>query len=334
MTQPDFWSKPKSLRARLLAPFSHLFDLFGWLNQRSALPDRIEIPVICIGNVNVGGAGKTPTALAIADRLKDVGLKVHFLTRGYLGRLRGPLRVDLAHHDAGDVGDEPMLLAAHAPTWVSKDRAAGAMAAVRAGAQIIVMDDGFQNQQLYKDLSIVVIDGGAGFGNGRVMPAGPLREPVSRALARADAVTVIGGGESFRPDIAKALAGYGQPVLRAHIEPLPIIRVLAGKPLFAFAGIGRPEKFFDMLVDQGMNVVGTKGFADHHDFTTDDMMELTEAAGNHSAQLVTTAKDFARLDDDARAVTTIIPVMLTFEHPDILDQVLAPFVPDTHKAAF
>lgn len=331
MSQPDFWSRPPGLLARLLTPFGFLFDRLGQLNRRSAYPDRIEVPVLCIGNVNVGGTGKTPTAIAVAARLKAVGLEVHFLTRGYLSRLRGPLQVDLAHHDAKDVGDEPMLLAAQAPTWVSKNRAAGAMAAVRAGAQVIVMDDGFQNQQIHKDVSLVVIDGAAGFGNGRVMPAGPLREPAAPALARADAVMVVGGEPQLRGDIQAALDGFAGPVLRARLEPPASISSLRGEPLFAFAGIGRPEKFFAMLEEHGLNLVGTRKFADHYDFRPDDMMKLMDAAGILKARLVTTAKDFARLDDEARAVTTVIPVELIIETPDLLEQVLAPLVPDSLK---
>ncbi|MEM8915685.1 MAG: tetraacyldisaccharide 4'-kinase, partial [Pseudomonadota bacterium] len=186
MTQPDFWSRPPGVLSNLLSPASAVFRLLGILQSQIAFPDKMEVPVVCIGNVNVGGTGKTPTALAIADRLKHSGMDVHFLTRGYRGRLPGPLRVDLSHHDAGDVGDEPMLLAAHSPTWISKNRAAGAAEAVRDGANIIIMDDGFQNPHIQKDLSVVVIDGESGFGNGRVMPAGPLREPVMRGLGRAD----------------------------------------------------------------------------------------------------------------------------------------------------
>lgn len=331
MTQPDFWSRPPGFWSRLLSPASAIFSAIGRVHTLVSAPDKIEVPIVCVGNVNVGGAGKTPTAIALANRLKQNELNVHFLTRGYLGRLQGPLRVDLGHHDASDVGDEPMLLAAHAPTWIAKNRAAGAIEAVSAGAQIIVMDDGFQNPHLHKDLAIVVIDGESGFGNGLVMPSGPLREPVPRALARADMVVIIGGSSKLRPDIEEALADYDHPVMRARLDPPPNIEKLKREPVFAFAGIGRPAKFFDMLTAHGLNVIGTKAFPDHHDFTAEDMMALLEAAG--TARLVTTAKDFARLDDDGRVHCTVIPVNLVFEQPDMLDVVLGPLIPDQFKAA-
>ena len=248
MRAPGFWQKD-GLLPRLLAPASLCFAAGGWLRRRLASPQHVEAQVICVGNLVAGGAGKTPVAVAIGERLLARGATVHFLSRGYGGRERGPLRVEPDRHGAADVGDEPLLLARTAPTWIARDRAAGAAAAVTAGAGVIVMDDGFQNHTLRKDLSLLVVDGGYGFGNKRVMPAGPLREPLASGLGRADAVVLIGTDQCG----VEAMLPPSLPLLRAVLAPLcgnarrstgPRVRRHrpAGEILRDLAGHGLPRR--------------------------------------------------------------------------------------------
>jgi tetraacyldisaccharide 4'-kinase len=275
--------------------------------------------VICVGNLVAGGAGKTPIAIAIAERLIARGKAVHFLSRGYGGREKGLLRVDPARHAAADVGDEPLLLARIAPAWVSRDRAAGAAAAVAAGAQIIVMDDGFQNPGLAKDLSLLAVDGGYGFGNGRVMPAGPLREPLAAGLARADAVALIGTDQCGVADrLPPSL-----PLLRAVLAP--IAAALAGRRVFAFAGIARPEKFFATLQSMGCVLAGRRAFADHHAYGEAEVAALIEEARHADAVPVTTEKDAVRLPPALRAGIETLPVAIRWRDEAAADRLLARF---------
>src|SRR3982751_21455 len=232
MRAPDFW-RGRGLPAALLAPLGALYGLSVALKAKFAKPFDPGLPVICVGNLTAGGSGKTPAAIAIADRLRAKGHKPFFLTRGYGGSEQGPAMATRAH-SAAQMGDEALLLARAAPTVVARDRAAGARLAKEKGASVLAMDDGHQNFTLRKNLSLVVVDAETGFGNGFQVPAGPLREPVAQGLARTDAVVLVGEGA---PD----LAGFHGPVLRAHLQPDGT--AFAGKTVFAFAGIGRPEKF-------------------------------------------------------------------------------------------
>src|SRR5262245_39790092 len=244
MRPPDFWSSRRVL-STLLVPAGCVYALATRRRLKRA-GWRALVPVVCVGNIGIGGAGKTPVALALVALLHAAERNPHFLTRGYRGREAGPVRVDPARHDARAVGDEPLLLARAAPTWVAKDRAAGARAAVGAGAGCIVMDDGLQNPSLVKDLSLVVVDGGYGFANERVLPAGPLREPIAGGIARADAIVLVG------EDATGAVRHFaGKPVLAARIVPDEAGMRFAGKPVVAFCGIGRPEKFFATLKSLG-----------------------------------------------------------------------------------
>lgn len=263
---------------------------------------RVGVPVICVGNLTAGGAGKTPTVIALAQRLTARGVAVHVVSRGHGGRLRGPVRVEAGRHDAGQVGDEPLLLSAFAPTWVARDRTAGAREAVAAGAQAILLDDGFQNPSLAKDFSVVVVDAGAGFGNRRVIPAGPLREPVAAGLARADLTLTIGEGEIALP--------HPPPRLRGHLRPLETGMDWAGLPVFAFAGIGRPEKFFATLREVGADLRGTEALADHQPLSPALLRRLGQRAAELSAQPVTTEKDAVRLPPDLRGTVLVLPVRL------------------------
>lgn len=291
------------------------------MRQTTTIPARAGIPVVCVGNLVAGGAGKTPVVLSLAARLAE-GLnapgRVHCLMRGYGGSESGPLRVDPSRHDLSQVGDEALLLAEAAPTWISRDRVAGARAAEAAGAALILMDDGFQNPSLHKDISLLVIDGVFGFGNGRIIPAGPLREPASDGLARADAIVLIGDDE------AGVAAQVGnRPILRAWLTPTAESAAhIAGRRVFAFAGIGRPEKFFTTLRGLDCEIAGTHSFDDHHPFTDEEIGELVAIARRLEALPVTTAKDVVRLPPDRRAQIAVLDVAITWADEAALDRVL------------
>jgi tetraacyldisaccharide 4'-kinase len=316
MRPPDFWSSRRVL-STLLVPAGCAYALAT--RRRLKRPGwRAPVPVICVGNIGIGGAGKTPVALELARLLARAGRAPHFLTRGYRGREAGPLRVDAARDSARAVGDEPLLLARVAPTWVARDRAAGARAAVEAGAGCIVMDDGFQNPALEKNLSLVVVDGGYGFANGRVIPAGPLREPIADGIARADAVVLIGADAT---GAARHFAG--KPVLRARIVPDPLAERLAGKKVVAFCGIGRPEKFFATLKELGAVVAEEMPYSDHHAFSDEEVMFILETAAKHGAVAATTEKDHARLSPDARGMVETVPIRIEFAAPAELEAMLA-----------
>jgi tetraacyldisaccharide 4'-kinase len=297
MRAPEFWRR-NGWAATALGPLGLLYDLAGrW--RRRATPWRAPVPVICIGNLVVGGAGKTPVVLALAKSLKQRGIAVHLLTRGYGGSSAGPLLVDPARHDFRSVGDEALLLAEAAPTWVARDRAEGARAAVAAGARLILMDDGLQNPSLHQDLKLIVVDGGYGFGNGRVLPAGPLREDLERGLARVHAAILIGentAGAEFA----------GQPVAKARLVPR---EGFSGRAL-AFAGIGRPEKFFDTLAALGAELVETVSFPDHHPYREGEIAALLQRAAAADAIAITTAKDRVRLPLALRDAVAVLRVDL------------------------
>ncbi|HET8727370.1 MAG TPA: tetraacyldisaccharide 4'-kinase [Alphaproteobacteria bacterium] len=321
MKTPRFWYRPRGAAATVLAPLGQVYDAAGRLRRSLANPHRAGIPVICVGNLVAGGAGKTPVAIAIVRHLKQRGVDAHFLTRGYRGREKGPVRVDLARHDARAVGDEPMLLAAVAPTWVARDRARGAAAAEAAGAAAIVMDDGFQNPRLAKDLSFLVVDGEVGFGNRQVIPAGPLRETARGGLARATAVIVMGDD---RHGIGVEAAARGLPVLHGRLRPAGRTDWLRGSAVVAFAGIARPDKFFDTLKALGARLVADFGYGDHHRFRPDEIMQMADLAGAAGALLVTTAKDYARLPDEARPMVKVLAVEVAWADEAALARILEP----------
>ncbi len=323
MRTPGFWYRPPGLKARLLSPLGGVYGAVGRLRHRRARPEAAGVPVVCIGNLTVGGAGKTPLAIAVARRLAAAGLAPQFLTRGYGGRLPGPLQVDLGRHDADDVGDEALLLAAHFPTWRSPDRVAGARAAVAAGAGALVMDDGFQNPYLAKDVSLLALDGAGGLGNGRLVPAGPLRERPQDGLARADAAVLVGeDAQGLRRWLAAAAPGL--PVLRARLEPEPSARQFRGVSVVAFAGIARPARFYRTLERIGARIVARFSYDDHHRYTPDELMQMADLADAAGALLVTTAKDYARLPDEARALVRVLAVSVVWADEAALDRVLAP----------
>jgi tetraacyldisaccharide 4'-kinase len=294
MHEPDFWYRPSSWMSRLLMPLAAIYGaIAGHRLQREGVD--AGIPVLCVGNYHVGGAGKTPTVLALAKLLRDLDETPVVLSRGYGGRLQGPVTVDPDRHGAADVGDEPLMLARTIPVVVARDRLDGVALARSQGATVIVMDDGFQNPAVAKDASLIVIDAQRGLGNGCVFPAGPLRAPLLPQIARTDALIVVGDGAGAG-EVAAAVTARGKPVLSANLKANDAsIASLAGKRVAAFAGIGDPNRFFRTLRASGIEVVLEQAFADHHAFSQSEMETLIAQATREALTLVTTEKDLARL---------------------------------------
>lgn len=318
MREPAFWHRPSSWISQLLRP---LAALYGAVAARRMGRRGVDagIPVICVGNYHVGGAGKTPTVLALAKLLRELDERPVVLSRGYGGRLGGPVKVDRDSHAAADVGDEPLMMAARLPVVVSRDRAAGLALARAQDASVILMDDGFQNPSVLKDACLIVIDAARGVGNGRVIPAGPLRAPLSPQLERTDALIVIGEG-SAAAKVAAAIVDQGKPVLAAYLKPEDAsVAELRGKRVLAFAGIGDPARFFKTLRSSGVDIVRSKVFADHHAFTTDEIEQLVADARVGGLTLVTTEKDLARLrgpDGIPAWAQAIVPFAVTLQFAD------------------
>ena len=311
MRPPSFWTRPPTHPlARLLSPAGALYGRVtaARMDRPGA---RAPCPVICIGNFTLGGAGKTPTAIRVAALLRDCGARPAFLSRGYGGRLAGPVVVESGRHEAREVGDEPLLLARHATTVVARDRPAGARLCLDRGADVIVMDDGLQNPSLIKDLALAVVDAGAGLGNGLTFPAGPLRVPLARQWPHAGGLVLIGDGAAGETAADEARR-RGLPVHRARLVP-DAGAELAGRAVLAFAGIGRPEKFFESLRQVGARVVGERAFPDHHPFSRGDLDALAEAARRGEAALVTTEKDAVRLPGSFADRVSVLKVALRFE---------------------
>lgn len=324
MRTPGFWftapDRP-ALLARLLAPLGWLYALAT--ARRLRRPGyRAKVPVICIGNLGAGGAGKTPTVIALGQRLQARGLAVHVVSRGYGGSLIGPELVEERRHRAAEVGDEPLLLSSMLPVWVARDRAAGVRAAEGAGAQVILLDDGFQNPAVKPALSLVVVDAAKGFGNGRMIPAGPLREPVAVGLARADLVLAIGDAAAQ----AKFGALWGGqvtlPVLTGALRPLATGMDWQGTRALAFAGIADPARFFATLRGLGAEVLRGEALADHAPLSEALLRRLAADAAALGAELVTTEKDAARLSPAWRAKVHVLVVRLELEAWGPLDQAL------------
>lgn len=326
MKAPAFWSNSPyapGWQARVLAPV-------GWL-YASATARRLKrtkayiatVPVICVGNVNVGGTGKTPTVIALGDKLRSRGMTPHVVSRGYGGRMSGPVQVDERHHTALDVGDEPLLLSNFGPVWVSHDRSAGVRQAEANGADVILLDDGFQNPHVHKDVSILVVNARSGFGNGRIIPAGPLREPVAVAMKRADVVLTVGKPDEQTEFDRLWLQEVTCPRIAGSLQPLPMGMDWHGLDALAFAGIGNPERFFGTLRDLGANLIRTQALDDHQPLTEALMKRLMTEAKGLGAQLVTTEKDAVRLPVGIRPNVLTLPVRLQIEDWTELDQVIA-----------
>jgi tetraacyldisaccharide 4'-kinase len=320
MRAPKFWDfgAGGAFLPALLGPFEAItaavtarrVTRVGW---------RAPVPVICCGNASVGGAGKTTLALDLGRRLRARGANIAFLTRGHGGRGdKNPIGVRPARDSAKKVGDEALLLAAVAPTFVAADRAAAARAAIADGASILVMDDGLQNPTLEKTISLLVVDGEAWFGNGRLLPAGPLREPVAAAARRCAAAVLIG------PDRTDSLARLppSLPVLRASLRSAFDPGAFGGKKLVAFAGIGRPEKFFSSLEARGAELAAHKSFPDHHRYTQRDLAKLLDLAERIGAIAVTTPKDFTRLPLGSADRVRAVDVDLIWDDPGEIERLL------------
>jgi tetraacyldisaccharide 4'-kinase len=318
MREPGFWHRPSSFVSLLLLP---LGALYGAVAARRLQREGFDagIPVLCVGNYHVGGAGKTPMVLALTRMLRDLGETPVVLSRGYGGRLHGPVKVDPDRHAAADIGDEPLMMARTVPVVVARDRIGGVALARSQGASVILMDDGFQNPAIAKDASLIVIDGDRGLGNGLVFPAGPLRAPLPPQLARTDALIVVGDGAAAAP-VAAAIAAHGRPVLSAHLRADDAsVASLRGKRVLAFAGIGDPLRFFRTLRASGIEIVRERAFADHHPYAQAEIEALIAEAKPDALTLVTTEKDLARLRSGGRLASyaqEIVPFAVTLEFDD------------------
>lgn len=309
MKTPGYWQK-KGLYARLLLPAGILYSTATALRLKLKRPRKVSVPVICIGNLTAGGTGKTPTAAAIAALLKESGYKPAFVSRGYGGSLCG-VTVDPQKHTAREVGDEPLLLAREAPVSINPDRFLAAQKATANGADVLIMDDGFQNPGLYKDLSFLIFDGAAGIGNGWPVPAGPLRENFAAGLKRAQAAVIIGEDRCNLSGRLKEL-----PVFKAKIvSELP---ALTSDKVIAFAGIGRPEKFYNSLREHGIEPIKTFDFPDHHFYDRQELEELLRQARTEKAELITTAKDFVKIPPQMQSLFKVLEIKIDWEDKDAL----------------
>jgi tetraacyldisaccharide 4'-kinase len=316
MKAPDFWNH-RGVISTCLLPLSWLYTAAGWLRFRITTPQKLAVPVICIGNAVAGGAGKTPVAIAIAEILQQAGYAPSFISRGYGRKVKhsAPLRV-LPAHDATETGDEPLLLARYAPCWVGEKRVDSARAALaehlasgESKPQILVLDDGLQNPSLAKKLSLLVVDGAVGFGNQRVIPAGALREPLSAALSKAQALVIVGDNVAGITSPLPCFTGRFKPLTPLNSIPQPVL---------AFAGIGRPEKFFSFLREEGIKVAESIGFPDHHRYTEADWQRLQQQATRQGLRLVTTAKDAVKIPPAIREDITVIEVQFVWDNPQAI----------------
>jgi len=322
---PAFWWEKPGFKAWALWPLSCLYGSIAGRRMRGTGAYRPTIPVICVGNVTLGGAGKTPTALALAEAAKAMGLIPGFLSRGYGGKIRKATRVDPSKHGADDVGDEPLLLAEQAITVVARRRAEGARELERQGVNLIIMDDGFQSAQIRVDCAVVVTDSYKGAGNGMTFPAGPLRAPLKLQVKALDAILVVGDGDGATPLVRQA-ARMGKPVLNARLSPLPSADVpdgsLKGRAVLAYAGIADPEKFFRTVREVGAEIAIARGFGDHQALSRQEIDDLIATAQGRNLRLVTTAKDRARLRGSSLpaaqtllAQSNVIDVAIRFNDP-------------------
>ena len=330
MKAPGFWYGERvSALGAVLSPLGLVYGCATALRQRLGRTENAGVPAVCVGNLTAGGAGKTPVVIDIARRLAAAGRRPHVISRGYGGTAgaRAPRRVDLAADTAAQVGDEPLMIARTTPVWVGADRAAAARAAVAGGADVLVLDDGFQDPSLAKDVSIVVADGRHGFGNGFMVPAGPLRETLRAGLARANALVIIGDDAWGVADAAARFGPEGLPVLTARVVPGPEIARISEILGVAFAGIGHPEKFFRTLRDNGCRLAGTQAFPDHHPYSEGDLDALRRRAEALKARLVTTEKDLARIPAERRAGIEVLTITLQWDDEAALDRLLQPVNP-------
>ncbi len=308
MKTPKYWQS-NSFLSKLLTPLGKIYGAATQLRIRRGKPRKTTVPVICIGNITAGGTGKTPVSVSIAKMLATAMHHPIFVTRGYGGKLQNVL-VNNKKHTAQDVGDEPLILSEQAPVVVNADRYAGAELAVKEGADCIIMDDGFQNPGLYKDLSFLVFDGHYGIGNGKIIPAGPLRETFEDGAKRADALIILG---KDKHDLVKRTK---LPVFFGHTEPVQT--TVGNTDVVAFAGIGHPQKFYHTLKLQGYNVVKTVDFPDHHFYTKDELENILNEAKKLNAEVYTTSKDFVKIPSLYHKSINMLEVAVVWDKPDAL----------------
>lgn len=307
---PRFW-KTHSFVSYILRPLSWLYLKLARFKERSITPQKLSVPVICVGNLVLGGAGKTPTVISLVKLLKSMGHTPHILSRGYGAVIKDLKQVNPEDHHYLQVGDEPLILSQFAPTWVSPNRVKAGKAAIKQGATVLIMDDGFQNTSLVKDLNVLVVDSNQGFGNGEVFPAGPLREPIDSGLKRADAIFCIGDPKRIKLKQAH----------KAHF----VVKTFPTEPnerVIAFSGLGYPEKFRQTLKEAGYKIVEFVTFADHYPYTVIDMDRLVRAAEVKKASLITTSKDFVRIPPNFKNNVQVLKVNLAFDEPDVVLEML------------
>lgn len=311
MKTPEYWNK-KNLVSNILLPLGCLYNLATKLNIRFSYPKSIGKPVICVGNLTAGGTGKTPVAISLAEIIQSLGKKPFFISRGYGGKLKGII-VDNQKHTATEVGDEPLLLSRQATVVVNPDRCQAACKAIENGADLIIMDDGFQNPGLKKDLSFLVFDGGFGYGNGRGIPSGPLRESLSDGLKRAQAVIIIG---EDKHNLSRQFGFL--PVFKGKIVPKPF--KITNPDAIAFAGIGRPDKFYASMSETGFNLLKTIDFPDHHQYTQPELENLISLAKLQQAELYTTSKDFVKIPAELQKNFKVLEIGIQWENkPALID---------------
>lgn len=316
MKTPAFW-QTDNLISRILSPLGALYNFATQRRITRNIPRKVGIPVICLGNLTAGGTGKTPTAISIAELLQTSGKHPSFITRGYHGKASSVL-VDTAKHTPRQVGDEPLLLARAAPTYVNPDRFVSAQTAEQNGADCLIMDDGFQNPGLFKDLSFIVIDGGYGFGNYKCIPAGPLREYVHNGIKRAQGVIIIG---SDRHNVAQQI---NLPVFYGTISPQA--HNFSGKKVVAFAGIGRPQKFYNSLTEENIEIIKTFDFPDHHYYTEKELKEILDFAQKNNAQAITTSKDFVKIPEHLKHFFNVFEITIKWQDPQSLKDFILSYI--------
>lgn len=335
---PPFWWRQNDWRAYLLYPVSIVYGAVTRSRMEMAKPPKADIPVLCVGNLTVGGAGKTPIAIALAKTARKMGYSPGFLSRGYGGGITHPRLADPKKDTSWHSGDEPMLLAAQAPTAVAVNRKAGLDLLTAEGCDFAIMDDGFQSARLRFDFALIVVDAFRGIGNGHTIPGGPLRAPLKAQLRKASAVVTMGEGDAAVPVIRQA-SQAGRPLYSAHTRVVNA-RKFAGRRFLAFAGIGHPQKFFDTLRSVGAEIVAQREFGDHHTFSDGEIAELEAAAAADHLDLVTTEKDAARFINGNTMATEflskleVLKIEAVFEPENIAERIVSETVENFKRDRF